>query len=86
MLKSRKDNVMRDTRHQCRWCSNLTTGNGIYCGAKQKCLSESYTKRVNRCKLFEFCDIDAYSFKVYKPRAIRSEEINGQMSFAERIM
>lgn len=69
-----------DTSHQCRWCTQLTTGNGIYCSAKKKCLSESYTKRVNKCKDWEFCDLDAYDLHEYKPRIQHDKNVKGQMS------
>ena len=72
---------MSDTHHQCRWCASLCTGNGIWCDAKKKCLSEPTTKRVNKCKDFEFCEIDAYSFEKYKPRAHHDKQVKGQMSF-----
>ena len=47
-------------KQYCRYCSHLFTGNGIWCDAKKRELSESTTKTVNNCKLFEFCGIDAY--------------------------
>lgn len=74
---------MSDTRHQCRWCCELITGNGIYCEAKNKCLSESYTKRVNKCRDFQFTDMDAYTFERYKPRVQYSKQIEGQASLFE---
>lgn len=53
----------------CRYCSNLVTGNGIYCEAKQREFSESYCKSPNRCKLFEFNEMDAFDEnRTYKPR------------------
>ena len=71
---------MNDTRHQCRWCASLCTGNGIYCSEKQKCLSESYTKRVNKCPDFQFVNMDAYTFEEYKPRVRHNKNIEGQVS------
>lgn len=69
-----------DTRHQCRWCSELTTGNGIYCAVKKKTLSESSTKRVNKCKYFQFVNIDAYDLtSEYKPRLRYEKQVKGQM-------
>lgn len=53
----------------CRYCNNLVTGNGIYCERKETELSEAYTKRTNKCKLFEFNPMDAYEFdRMYRPR------------------
>jgi hypothetical protein len=59
-------------KQYCRYCSHLCTGNGIWCDAKQKILSESTTKSVNHCKDFDFCEIDAY-FETdgYKERSER---------------
>lgn len=74
---------MNDTRHQCRWCAELTTGNGIYCGAKKKELAESTTKRVNTCKMFRFVNMDAYDFSEYKERADHQEQIPGQLSIGD---
>lgn len=71
---------MNDTRHQCRWCASLCTGNGIYCSEKQKCLSESHTKRVNKCPDFQFVNMDAYTFEEYKPRVRHNKNIEGQVS------
>ena len=66
-------------KQYCRYCAYLTTGNGIYCGAKDRILSEQTTKRVNTCRQFEFNEIDAYDLeRKYKPR--RSKTIEGQLS------
>ena len=57
----------------CRYCGYLVTGNGIYCEAKEKELSEAYTKGVNHCKSFDFCSMDAYDLgKFYQPRQKRA--------------
>lgn len=52
-------------KHQCRFCSHLVTGNGIWCYAHQRCYSEAYTKRKNECKEFEFNPIDAWFINDY---------------------
>lgn len=58
------------------------TGNGIYCQAKKKTLSERATKRVNRCGDFDFNEIDAYDLESrYKERIRHSKQIQGQMTF-----
>lgn len=75
-----------DTRHQCRWCSELVTGNGIYCQAKQRCYSESYTKHVNNCTDFQFVNMDAYTFEEYKPRVRHNQNIEGQVSIFDEGM
>ena len=71
---------MSDTRHQCRWCTALVTGNGIYCQTHDKCLSESYTKRVNKCKDWNFVNIDAYTFGEYKERVRNDKQVKGQIT------
>lgn len=46
-------------KQYCRYCAYLVTGNGVYCEAKNKTLSENVAKHTNKCKLFEFNEIDA---------------------------
>lgn len=78
-----------DTKHQCRWCNNLVTGNGIYCTVKKKEKSENSTKQVNHCKHFEFNEIDAYNMdhkyhpKRQMPRDSANTQIEGQMSIED---
>ena len=57
-------------KQYCRYCSHLFTGNGIWCDAKQKIIPECTAKAVNRCKQFDFNEIDAFfeNEKGYKPR------------------
>lgn len=59
----------------CRYCIHLATGNGIWCGKQEKILSESYAKCPNRCKDFEFCEIDAFmeNMRPYRPRTIKKK-------------
>lgn len=56
-------------KQYCRYCIHLHTGNGIWCDEKKKELSESTAKSVNNCKMFDFCEMDAF-FETdgYKPR------------------
>lgn len=60
----------------CRYCNNLVTGNGTYCEAKEKELSDNYCKSTNHCKLFEFNPIDAYAENQneYQPRKLKRED------------
>lgn len=68
----------------CRYCAELYTGNGIYCAAKDKELSEAYTKRANFCKYFAFCELDAYDFdKKYRPRQKKEKTPIKQISIEE---
>ena len=65
-------------RHQCRYCSHLVTGDGIWCHARQRCYSEASTKRRNSCRSFEFNPVDAYlerDWEPDRPKAVRT----GQM-------
>lgn len=63
-------------RQYCRYCSSLVTGNGIYCEARHKEISESYAKSVNTCKLFEYNPMDAFfeNERGYKPRSNRRSD------------
>lgn len=64
----------------CRYCSALTTGNGIWCEARKTTLPEPYTKRKNFCIDFEFCEIDAYDLDhKYTPRVPKKKQVDGQM-------
>ena len=65
-------------KQYCRYCTYLVTGNGIYCTAKNKTLSENVAKHTNKWKLFEFNEIDAFfETKGYKPRESKESTANG---------
>lgn len=65
----------------CRYCTALTTGNGIWCNTRKTTLPEPYTKQKNFCKDFEFCEIDAYDLEhKYKPRVKRNKQTEGQIN------
>lgn len=57
-------------KQYCRYCIHCYTGNGNWCGAKKKEYSTAYFKSVNNCKLFEFCEMDAFAENPnpYRPR------------------
>lgn len=57
-------------KQYCRYCIHCHTGNGNWCDAKEKEYSDSYFKSVNNCKLFDFCEIDAFmeNPNPYRPR------------------
>ncbi len=81
---------INDTRHQCRFCQWLVTGNGIYCEAKNEDKNERSTKRVNRCHEFEFNEIDAYDLnRKYVPpnqahgNNLDNYECEGQLDFSD---
>ena len=54
----------------CRYCVHLAAGNGTWCEAHEKEMSDSAAKRVNHCKDFDFCEIDAFGENLagYHPR------------------
>ena len=64
-------------KQYCRYCAHLVTGNGIYCTCKNKEMAESTAKATNRCKEFEYNEIDAF-FETdgYKPRKAKETVIN----------
>jgi len=69
-----------EMRQYCRYCSFLTTGNGIYCNEKKKTMSEASAKSVNRCKLFDLNPMDAFDLdKTYKPREVKQRQCDGQI-------
>lgn len=59
-------------KQYCRYCAHLCTGNGIWCDERKVELRESTAKSLNSCKLFSFCEEDAF-FETdgYKPRQKR---------------
>lgn len=69
-------------KHQCRFCSHLVTGNGIYCCAHRRTYSEGYTKRRNDCAEFEFNPMDAYFERDWvrdkaKPTVVETLKLKG---------
>lgn len=71
----------------CRYCSGLVVGDVVYCGTKEKIISESSAKSVNNCKEFEFNPIDAFDpNRKYKPHKRTQPEqgpLKGQMSLED---
>lgn len=67
-------------KQYCRYCAELVAGNGIYCGAHQKEMSEAKTKCPNHCQDFVFVNIDAYGeTSGYKPRRKKEKQCEGQI-------
>lgn len=63
-------------KQYCRYCTNFCTGNGNWCEAKHIEPSDVYAKRPNRCKEFDFNEMDAYDIaRVYKPRKEKPKEV-----------
>jgi len=67
-------------KQYCRYCIHCQTGNGNWCEAKKQEFSDAYFRRVNQCKLFEFCEIDAFGENPnpYKPREPYRKSEKGQ--------
>jgi hypothetical protein len=62
-------------KQYCRYCINLAYGNGTYCEAKETELSESAIRKVNNCKEFDFCELDAITgVTEYKPRSAKRKK------------
>ena len=57
-------------KQYCRYCAHLACGNGTWCSKRNKEMSDSAAKRVNHCKDFDFCEIDAFCENLagYHPR------------------
>lgn len=57
-------------KQYCRYCIHCYTGNGYWCDAKKRLYSPATFKSPNNCKLFEFCEIDAFAENPnpYRPR------------------
>lgn len=64
----------------CRYCAWMCCGDANYCGKHKKCYSDDAIKRINKCKDFEFNEMDALDpDKTYKPR-IKNETDKDQIS------
>ena len=71
-------------KQYCRYCSYLTTGNGIWCEKHQRTYSEKYTKTPNNCGDFELNVIDAYNLdRTYHPREPKPITEDNQITFAD---
>ena len=56
-------------RQYCRYCLNAHYGDVVYCDVKCQTISEESAKRVNKCKNFDFVEVDCFDpNKKYKPR------------------
>lgn len=68
-------------KQYCRYCSNCSYGDCAYCSVKSKVMNDDAIKRVNKCKDFEFNEIDVLNEnKRYKPR---KEKNYRQMSWLD---
>ena len=57
-------------KQYCRYCAHLAYGNGTWCSKHKKEMPDNTAKRVNHCKDFDFCEIDAFCENLagYHPR------------------
>ena len=64
-------------KQYCRYCSHCSYGDDVYCEKLKITMSEEKAKRINRCKDFEFLEIDVFNpDHTYKER----QKVEGQMS------
>lgn len=69
-------------KQYCRYCCYFVTGNGNWCEAKMKTVTDSTAKSVNHCKDFEFNPMDAFweNLSGYHPRKPKKDD-GEQMMF-----
>ena len=59
----------------CRYCNNMVCGDANYCSVKEQTFSDAYICRTNRCKDFEFNEMDALDHsRIYKPRISKQND------------
>lgn len=65
-------------KQYCRYCNNMVCGDANYCTVKKETYSDSTIKSVNKCKDFEFNEIDALGeTNGYKPRnTVKTIDVN----------
>ena len=72
-------------KQYCRYCTHLTTGNGIYCEKHKRTYSESYAKSANNCGDFELNVVDAFfeNERGYQPRKEKTQVDDRQITWEE---
>lgn len=64
-------------KQYCRYCSHCSYGDIAYCEKLERTMSEAKAKRVNRCKYFEFLEIDVFNpDHTYKERQKEEEQMS----------
>lgn len=67
--------------HQCRFCAFAFESDVYFCGAHEKCLSESGIYRENKCPEFAESDLgDFRTGKMYAPRSRVKRILDGQQT------
>ena len=62
-------------KQYCRYCANLCVGDIPYCSAREQTMSESSAKRVNQCRDFDYCSIDAFDeTDGYRPKKVKAND------------
>lgn len=63
-------------KQYCRYCVHLTVGDWPWCGIRERFISESAARRMNHCRNFEFCEMDAFleNERPYTPRKEKHQE------------
>ena len=73
-------------KQYCRYCgyciAETDFENVSWCDKKEKEISSASAKRINKCKDFVFCEIDAFNNESgkYKPRTSKPKKDNLQLS------
>lgn len=66
----------------CRYCCNMHCGDANYCSVNKACYSDEQICHTNKCKDFQFNEIDALTGNIYKPRKPKQpKENDNQMLF-----
>ena len=66
-------------KQYCRYCSYCHYGDVAYCEKLNKTMSDEKAKRINRCKYFDFLEIDVFNpDNTYKerPKKIKDNQMN----------
>ena len=72
-------------KQYCRYCSHCSYGDVAYCNKLEKTMSEEKAKRINRCKDFEFLEIDVFNpDHTYKERQKKEEEQMSIFDFVDK--
>lgn len=62
-------------KQYCRYCVHCYVGNGNWCDAKEKEITDSYITHTNNCSKFDFCSVDVYDpDHEYRPRDYRQRQ------------
>lgn len=71
-------------KQYCRYCAHCHYGDVVYCDDKYKTMSKPTAKTINKCKSFDFNEIDVFyggdMDKKYKPREPIAKQCEGQTS------